>query len=72
MRTNAPSRPIRHLDLAPLAFRERSTVSGHLVGDICFECECRIVEIGGEDGITLAWCDCGLPDDHHEMEVLAI
>jgi hypothetical protein len=50
--------------------RERYTVSGHCVGDICFGCECRIVEIGGADGMTLAWCDCSFPDDHHEMEIL--
>jgi hypothetical protein len=49
---------------------ERYTVSGHGVGDICFECECRILEIGGEDGLTLAWCDCAFPEDHHEMEIL--
>jgi hypothetical protein len=49
---------------------DRFTVSGSRVGDICFACECRIVEIGGEEGITLAWCDCVFRDDHHEMEVL--
>ena len=58
----------RHEEEFPV--RERYTVSGHLVGGICFECECRIVAIGGEDGITLAWCDCALPEDHHEMEIL--
>ena len=51
--------------------RERYTVSGLCVGGICFECECRIVEIGGEEGIALAWCDCSLPEDHHEMEILS-
>jgi hypothetical protein len=51
---------------------KRFTVSGHVVGDICFECECRIVEVGGPDGIALAWCDCALPDDHQEMEVLGM
>ena len=50
--------------------RERYTVSGLCVGDICFTCECRVVEIGGEEGMTLAWCDCAFPGDHHEMEVL--
>ena len=49
---------------------DRHTVAGHRVGDICFECDCRIVEIGGEDGLILAWCDCVFPEDHHEMEVL--
>jgi hypothetical protein len=48
----------------------RWTVSGLRLGGICFECECRILEIGGEEGITLAWCDCDLPEDHHEMELL--
>ena len=50
--------------------RERYTVSGLRVADICWTCECRIVEIGGEAGITLAWCDCGFPENHHEMEIL--
>ena len=50
--------------------RDRFTVSGLIAGDICFSCECRVVEIGGGTGITLAWCDCDLPDDHHEMELL--
>lgn len=49
---------------------ERYTVSGHCVGDICFRCECRIVEIRGERGTTLAWCACAFPEDHHEMEIL--
>ena len=42
---------------------------GKRVGDICFECECRILEIGGPDGMLLAWCECGWPDDHGEMQV---
>jgi len=50
--------------------RERYTVSGLCVGDLCFMGECRIVEIGGEVGMTLAWCDCGFPENHHEMEIL--
>ncbi len=49
---------------------DRTTRSGHVVGDICFECECRILEIGGPEGLLLAWCDCGYPDDHGEMEIL--
>jgi len=56
--------------LEEFPIRDRYTVSGLCVGDICFECECRIVEIGGEEGITLAWCDCAPPEDHHELEVL--
>jgi len=50
--------------------RERFTVSGLCVGDVCFVCECRVVEVGGEEGMMLAWCDCAFPEDHHEMEVL--
>jgi hypothetical protein len=49
--------------------RDRFTFSGKRVGDICFECECRILEIGGPDGMLLAWCDCGWPDDHGEMQI---
>jgi len=52
--------------------RERYTVSGHRVGDVCFACECRIVVIGGPDGVALAWCDCAFPDDHHEMELFGM
>ncbi len=59
---------VERTDRFPVA--EMYTVSGHCVGDICFRCECRIVEIGAEDEITLAWCDCALPEDHHEMELL--
>ena len=50
--------------------RDRYTVSGLVVGDICFACECRILELGGEDGMVLAWCECAWPGDAHEMEVL--
>jgi hypothetical protein len=49
---------------------DRFTVSGSRVGDFCFACECRVVAIGGEEGVALAWCDCVFPEDHHEMEVL--
>jgi hypothetical protein len=49
---------------------DRFTVSGLIAGDVCFACECRVVEIGGEEGMRLAWCDCVFPDDHHEMELL--
>jgi hypothetical protein len=48
----------------------RFTVSGLRVGGICFECECRVLEIHGDPSITLAWCDCDPPEDHHEMEIL--
>ncbi len=50
--------------------RDRYTVSGHVVGDVCFTCRCRILELGGDEGMILAWCECGWPDDAHEMEVL--
>ena len=50
--------------------RDRYTVSGHVVGDVCFECRCRIVEFAGEPGMMLAWCECGFPDDFAEMEVV--
>jgi hypothetical protein len=55
--------------LEEFPIRNRLTVSRLCVGDICWTCECRILEIGGDDGITLAWCDCGFPEDHHEMEI---
>ncbi|HVE65477.1 MAG TPA: hypothetical protein VNC59_02770 [Thermoanaerobaculia bacterium] len=45
-------------------------MSGHVVGDVCFTCECRILELGGDEGMFLAWCECGWPDDAHEMEIL--
>jgi hypothetical protein len=48
---------------------DRFTFSGKGVGDICFECECRILEISGPDGMLLAWCECGWPEDHGEMEI---
>ena len=50
--------------------RERYTVSGLILGDICFACECRILELGGEEGMVLAWCECEWPGDAAEMEVL--
>jgi hypothetical protein len=56
--------------LEELPVRDRYTVSRLRVGDICFACESRVGAIGGEEGMTLAWCDCALPDDHHEMELL--
>lgn len=48
---------------------DRFTRGGKCVGDICFECECRILEIGGPDGVLLAWCECAWPDEHHVMEI---
>ena len=50
--------------------RDRYTVSGLVVGDICFSCECRIFELGGDDGMALAWCECEWPGDAAEMEIL--
>jgi hypothetical protein len=50
--------------------RDRYTVSGHVVGDVCFTCCCRIVEFGGEEGMIFAWCGCGWPEDAAEMEIL--
>jgi hypothetical protein len=67
MKANPTDRSLRFEEFP---IRERTTVSGASPGDICFSCECRVVEIGGEQGITLVWCDCGFPDDHHEMELL--
>ena len=52
--------------------RDRYNVAGHVVGDICFECECRILEIGGDDGMVLAWCECAWPEDAAVMEVLSV
>ena len=52
--------------------RDRYTVSGLVVGDLCFTCRCRVIELAGDEGISLAWCDCGWPEDAHEMEVLAV
>jgi hypothetical protein len=50
--------------------RDRYTVSGLVLGDICFACECRILELGGEEGMVLAWCECEWPADAAVMEVL--
>ena len=62
--------PESHVDLRAFPLRGLYTVSGHEVGDIYFECECRVAAVGGGDGILLAWCDCAFPENHHEMEVL--
>jgi hypothetical protein len=59
--------PIRASGDFPTAYR--ITVSGHVIGDLCFDCECRVVAIGGPEGMRLAWCECTLPEDHAEMEV---
>ncbi len=53
-------------------FRDRYNVAGLVVGDICFACECRILELGGDDGMVLAWCECGWPEDAAMMEVLPV
>jgi hypothetical protein len=50
--------------------RDRHTVSGHVVGDICFTCRCRVLEFVGDERIVFAWCECGFPDDAAEMEIL--
>ena len=50
--------------------RDRYTVAGLIVGDICFSCECRVFELGGDDGMVLAWCECEWPGDAAEMEIL--
>jgi hypothetical protein len=49
--------------------RDRYTVSGLVVGDVCFECRCRVLELAGEDDMILAWCECEFPQDAAEMEV---
>jgi hypothetical protein len=51
--------------------RDRYTVSGHVVGDVCFTCRCRIVELSsGDESLVFAWCDCALPDDFAVMEIV--
>ena len=50
---------------------DRYVQCGRCVGEICFDCECRIVEIGGPDGLLLAWCECAWPEHHHEMEIVS-
>jgi len=49
---------------------DRYTVSGHVVGDVCFTCRCRIREFAVEEGMVLAWCECDWTEDAAEMEVL--
>ena len=66
MKSRTSARPIRQ----SFPIRDRCTVSGLVVGDICFACECRILELAGEEGMVLAWCECGWPDDASEMEAL--
>ncbi|MEP6767139.1 MAG: hypothetical protein ABJC61_00620 [Acidobacteriota bacterium] len=60
----------RTLVETPFPTPDRYTRSGHRVGDICFECECRIVEIGAPEGLVIAWCECGYPEDHSALEIL--
>ena len=55
---------------SPFPMADRVNRSGHAIGEVCFACECRILEIGGPDGIVLAWCECAWPEDHAEMEVI--
>jgi hypothetical protein len=50
--------------------RDRYAVSGHIVGDVCFACCCRVVEFSGDARMTFAWCECEFPDDAAEMEIL--
>jgi hypothetical protein len=50
--------------------RDRYTVSGLVVGDVCFTCRCRVMELAGDDGMIFAWCECTFPDDAAEMEIL--
>jgi hypothetical protein len=50
--------------------RDRYTVSGHVVGDFCFTCRCRVVEFAGDERIVFAWCECDFPADAAEMEIL--
>jgi hypothetical protein len=49
---------------------DRYNVSGHVVGDVCFECRCRVLEFVGDGRIVFAWCECDWPEDAAEMEVL--
>jgi hypothetical protein len=65
--TGTRAEPIQAGISFPAAYR--IAVSGHVVGDLCFDCECRVVEIGGPGEMRLAWCECVLPEDHAEMEV---
>lgn len=51
---------------------DRYTVSELVLGDLCLTCLCRVIELSGDGGMVLAWCDCGWPDDAHEMEILSV
>jgi hypothetical protein len=66
VKSQRSARPLRQ----SFPIRDRYTVTGHVVGDICFACECRILELAGEEEMVLAWCECGWPNDAAEMEVL--
>ena len=50
--------------------RDRFNVLGHVVGEVCFACRCRVVEFVGDQRIVFAWCECDWPEDAAEMEVL--
>jgi hypothetical protein len=68
MRSGRKTQP----QLRSTPFLDRYNVAGLVVGDICFECECRIIELGGDDAMVLAWCECGWPEDAAMMEVLSV
>jgi hypothetical protein len=67
-----PRNPLTSAEPPPQAFpiRERYTVSGLVVGDVCFTCRCRIVDFAGDEGMVLAWCEYEWPENAAEMEVL--
>jgi hypothetical protein len=50
--------------------RDRYTVSGLVVGEVCFACRCRVLEFAGDERIVFAWCECDFPDDAAEMGIL--
>lgn len=64
------SKTSRILPGGEFPIRDRFTVSGLVVGDRCFTCLCRVIELAGDEGMVLAWCGCGWPEDAHEMEIL--
>lgn len=66
MRSRKAAEPLRQGFPIP----DRYTVSGHVVGDVCFTCRCRVVEFAGDEQLVFAWCECAFPEDFSEMEVL--
>ena len=66
MRARRAAEPLRE----GFPIRDRYTVSGHVVGDVCFSCRCRVVEFAGDERLVFAWCECAFPDDFSELEVL--